>query len=178
MAWFVCSHYREFTPPILSRSAAMTTLILDDKYRLYLLRKLPERLPAILEIQAREVLKYLYLVSLAPRSGIRVLVTQELDEIWHYLILETKAYAQLCKALPSGRFLNHSSNDYPGDQEPEDPEAILHFELLLYANYVRLFGEFTDDTVHYWPGLTHVMQAANLASLASLNAYLVAIGRD
>jgi hypothetical protein len=153
----------------------MVTMTLDEKYWLYLLRKLPNRPPAILEIQANEVLKYLYLVSLAPRPGIPILVTAELDDIWHYLILETRAYAQLCKSLPSGQFLNHTSNSYPSDRPPEEPEALIQFELLLYANYVYIFGGFTNDTVKYWPGVVRLMQAADLTNLESLNAYLVAI---
>ncbi|MBJ7262439.1 MAG: hypothetical protein JHC61_01285 [Burkholderiaceae bacterium] len=153
----------------------MERIVLDEKYWIYLQRKFPDRPPAVLQSQTDEVLKYLYLVSLAPRAGLPLLVTGDLDDIWHHLIMETQAYARLCAALPSGKFLHHSSNDYPGEQTSESPEASIQWELLLYANYVHIFGPFTEQTVHHWPGTTRLMQAAKLSSLEGLNDYLVAI---
>lgn len=155
----------------------MKEIALDEKYRLYLLRKFPDRPDAILETQANEVLKYLYLVSMAPAPGLPLLLTTELDDIWHYMIIETKAYLNLCESLPSGAFIHHSSNDYPGEHVSIDPTIEIQRELLLYANYVHLFGGFKAETVDYWPGLVRVMQAVDLSDLESLNDYFVAIAQ-
>ena len=52
-----------------------------------------------LTLWAAELLKYLILVQFSPG---RILFGKDIDNLWHFWILQTREYAQLCKE-PAGR---------------------------------------------------------------------------
>ncbi|CAM5626979.1 hypothetical protein SRIMM317S_04927 [Streptomyces rimosus subsp. rimosus] len=84
--------------------------------------------PAYVERQVTECLRYLYLVSRHREqlSGLFLPVEQDIDEIWHYLILQTREYRQFCEErLPGRFFIEHRSIGYEDyQQEPGREQAI------------------------------------------------------
>src|SRR5437899_11585805 len=88
----------------------------------YVTKKLPDVSPSELRCRIAEFLKGLTLLHLSPGD---ILLSKEIDAIWHYWILETAAeYATLCQKLTGGEFIHHTSNDYPratNAQVEEDP---------------------------------------------------------
>ena len=81
----------------------------------YFTRKLPDL--EIDEVRRRiaECLKGLIVLHLI---GGNIPFSDDIDAIWHYWILQTAEYAELCRKLPGGEFLHHSSADYPRAGEP------------------------------------------------------------
>ena len=65
----------------------------------YFRKKLAEVADDDLLARIEEALKYLA-ISRYCRSAIPV--TREIDDIWHYWILQTQEYEQLCRVLPGG----------------------------------------------------------------------------
>jgi hypothetical protein len=114
----------------------------------YFRKKLAEVAEDELLARIEEALKYLA-ISQYCKSAIPV--TREIDDIWHYWILQTQEYEQLCRALPGGEFIHHSSNDY---LEYGDPEIGARWDMRadveMLAIYVANFGPFVASRVRYW----------------------------
>ncbi len=114
----------------------------------YFRKKLAEVADDDLLARIEEALKYLA-ISRYCRSAIPV--TREIDDIWHYWILQTQEYEQLCRVLPGGEFIHHSSNDY---LEYGDPEIGARWDMRadveMLAIYVANFGPFVASRVRYW----------------------------
>ena len=128
---------------------------------LYLKDKTGIASEAELKIRIEECLKFLSLIQLC-RGDIPV--SSEIDDIWHLLILETWEYQDLCQKLPGGRLIHHQSKvlrrhernhdgNYEGNDEGkvgnegDTPSRRLSWLVSYYAN----FGEFTPQTLAYWP---------------------------
>ncbi|MFD4631570.1 hypothetical protein ACFVYR_26085 [Streptomyces sp. NPDC058284] len=103
--------------------------------------------------QVRECLRYLYLVSRHPDrlGGLFLPVEQEIDEIWHYLILQTREYRELCEQrLPGGRFIHHRSVSY-GDYQQAPGRATAAEEALRWLPlYTAAFGPYDEDALPHW----------------------------
>jgi hypothetical protein len=114
----------------------------------YLRKKLHHLPPEELTVRVDEALKFLVI---SPDCTGPIPVTKEIDEIWHYWILETREYAQLCQAIHRGEFIHHTSNDYLayGD-EGEIPEEDLLLGVRMLAAYVENFGPFEPGRTQYW----------------------------
>lgn len=99
--------------------------------------------------QVRECLRYLYLVSRHPvlLGGLFLPVEQDIDEIWHYLILQTREYRRLCEQrLPGGHFIHHRSISYDAYQaDPGREEALRWIPL-----YTAAFGPFDEAALPHW----------------------------
>jgi hypothetical protein len=113
----------------------------------YFARKLAHL--SALEIRERveEALKFLSMTSWCNGA---IPVSREIDEIWHYWILQTAEYAVLCEAL-NGQFIHHSSNDYiehfdPGVRARDNTTEWVR----MLATYVRSFGPLEARRVRYW----------------------------
>ncbi|MFG2622838.1 hypothetical protein ACGFXC_35025 [Streptomyces sp. NPDC048507] len=109
------------------------------------------------EHQVRECLRYLYLVSLHPDrlGGLFLPVEQEIDEIWHFLILQTREYRDLCEErLPGRRFVHHRSiayGDYQdGGELPRGRERSAEEALRWIPLYTAAFGPFDRDALPHW----------------------------
>ncbi|MEU4352023.1 hypothetical protein [Streptomyces sp. NPDC023838] len=110
--------------------------------------------------QVRECLRYLYLVSQYPErlGGLFLPVEQEIDEIWHFLILQTREYRELCEGrLPGGYFIHHRSiayTDYtasPNERAEEKARVIAAEEALRWIPlYTASFGPFDEDALPHW----------------------------
>ncbi|MGW2543610.1 hypothetical protein ACWC5I_22730 [Kitasatospora sp. NPDC001574] len=109
--------------------------------------------PAEAERQVTECLRYLYLVSRYREelAGLFLPVEQDIDEIWHYLILQTREYRVLCEErLPGGFFINHRSIAYEAYQEDPGRERAAEEALRWIPLYCREFGPFDEGTPAHW----------------------------
>ncbi|OYP10611.1 hypothetical protein CFC35_40065 [Streptomyces sp. FBKL.4005] len=103
--------------------------------------------------RVRECLRYLYLVSRHPDrlGGLFLPVEQDIDEIWHYLILQTREYRDLCEnRLPGGHFIHHRSISYDAYQEAPGREAVAEEALRWIPLYTAAFGPFDADALPHW----------------------------
>ncbi|MFF1692181.1 hypothetical protein ACFVXC_00945 [Streptomyces sp. NPDC058257] len=132
------------------------------------------------EHQVRECLRYLYLVSRHPDrlGGLFLPVEQEIDEIWHFLILQTREYRELCEQrLPGGDFIHHRSiayTDYQdGDQGGDRADAgrrVAAEEALRWIPfYAAAFGPFDEDALPHWTIVRFLHQEMDM-SLAEISA--------
>ena len=79
----------------------------EDRLLEYLLKKSPALSRDEVILRVCEVLKYLYFGSLSDGP---IPFNDELDEIWHLLILQTRQYQELMEKLPHKTFIHHNSN--------------------------------------------------------------------
>lgn len=137
----------------------------------YFQLKMPELGRDVLTRRVCELLKFLILVRFSPG---RILFGKEVDEIWHFWILQTRQYAELCRKLPGKSFRHHSSTTYdqclaspPRQDVGEAVERIVSF----FISYYRNFGPLAEDRIECWPTLRQVMQEAGW-DLVGLNDFL------
>jgi hypothetical protein len=137
----------------------------------YFAAKFPNVKPDTLARRVCELLKYLMLVRFSPG---RILFGKDVDDIWHYWIMQTRQYAQLCEKLPGETFRHHSSVDYRETEDNAESgtvtdavQRILSFFISYYLN----FGPITDDRLECWPTLRRVAQEAGW-NLDALNDFL------
>ncbi|GAA0461942.1 hypothetical protein [Streptomyces olivaceiscleroticus] len=105
------------------------------------------------ERQALECLRYLYLISKYPEelSGLFLPVEQEIDEFWHYLILQTREYRHLCEdRLPGKFFIEHRSIPYEEYQREPGREQAAEEALRWIPLYCREFGPFDEGALPHW----------------------------
>ncbi|MFF2807420.1 hypothetical protein ACFVT2_09570 [Streptomyces sp. NPDC058000] len=123
--------------------------------------------------QVTECLRYLYLVSRYRDrlSGLFLPVEQDIDEIWHYLILQTREYRALCEQrLPGGYFIEHRSIGYEAYQQEPGREQALDEALRWIPLYCREFGPFDEDALPHWTivRFLHQRMGLSLAEIAAL----------
>ncbi|MET9800327.1 hypothetical protein [Streptomyces sp. NPDC006368] len=108
---------------------------------------------SVVRHQVRECLRYLYLLSRHPDrlGGLFLPVEQDIDEIWHYLILQTREYLDLCEhRLPGGHFIHHRSISYNAYQEAPGRETAVEEALRWIPLYTAAFGPFDADALPHW----------------------------
>ncbi|MEU6122534.1 hypothetical protein [Streptomyces sp. NPDC047123] len=125
--------------------------------------------------QVRECLRYLYLVSRHPDrlGGLFLPVEQDIDEIWHYLILQTREYRELCEQrLPGGHFIHHRSVSYDAYQQEPGRETAAEEALRWLPLYTAAFGPYDEDALPHWTVVRflHDQLDLSLAQIASLAA--------
>lgn len=124
--------------------------------------------------QVRECLRYLYLVSRHPDrlGGLFLPVEQDVDEIWHYLILQTREYRHLCEQrLPGGHFIHHRSISYDAYQADPGREAAAEEALRWIPLYTAAFGPFDEAALPHWTVVRflHEELELSLAQIADLD---------
>jgi hypothetical protein len=87
------------------------------------------------EAAEREYRRFLYLVKINPGTPLAPVV--DVDEFWHYHILDTKKYAADCHRV-FGYFLHHFP--YAGMRGEEDEEALNRVAARTRAMYEQEFG--------------------------------------
>jgi hypothetical protein len=100
-----------------------------------------------------ECLRYLYLLSAHPDKlkGQFLPVEQAIDEIWHYLILQTREYRVLCEdRLPGRFFIHHRSVTYAEHQQTTAREVLIEQALRWLPLYRDTFGPFDEQAAPYW----------------------------
>jgi hypothetical protein len=152
----------------------------------------------VLRIKVIEVLKYLIL---APQFPGNILFGQDMDDIWHLWIMQSRQYAKLCEDLPFERFRHHESNDHPDrDVTWDEAEALAsamiaekasgkrpshgaetgadRFQqnakrlLSFFATYIRTFGPLKAEAVPCWPPVERMMRGLGW-NLDQFNAFLL-----
>ncbi|MGW1974081.1 hypothetical protein [Streptomyces sp. NPDC001889] len=129
--------------------------------------------PQDMERQITECMRYLYLISRHRNelSGLFLPVEQHIDEIWHYLILQTREYRELCeKRLPGGFFIEHRSIGYAAYQQEPGRERSLEEALRWIPLYCREFGPFDEGALPHWTivRFLHERMSMSLADIAAL----------
>jgi hypothetical protein len=142
----------------------------------YFERKLAPLPKAEVEVRIEELLKYL---NLAAYSHGGIPFNEEIDDVWHLWIMQTKQYMQLCMALQGGKFIHHSSNDYEEytDKELKQRPIDLQRAVALLRAYVVNYGPFEADRVRYWTVADRVMKALGW-TVDRLNAWLVSAAAE
>ncbi|MGW1376812.1 hypothetical protein ACWD6P_21425 [Streptomyces sp. NPDC002446] len=123
--------------------------------------------------QVTECLRYLYLVSRYREQlgGLFLPVEQDIDEIWHYLILQTREYRALCEQrLPGRVFIEHRSIAYEDYQQEPGREQALEEALRWIPLYCREFGAFDEGALPHWTivRFLHEQMSLSLADIAAL----------
>jgi hypothetical protein len=124
----------------------------------YFFNKLPGLSHREVRARTAECLKAL---NLAHFSSGDILFSDDIDEIWHLWILQTREYEALCRKLPAREILHHSSVDYPPTQEAcsnQDIRRAANRCVTFFALYVRNFGSLSAERLRYWPALDSIMQ--------------------
>ena len=117
-----------------------------------------------------ELLKYLYLSSkYAVLSRTFIPVTQEVDNFWHELILQTRLYQQLCSRLPSQRMIHHESLEFDQYQSNVEKNKLVDEVLRWMVLYVRNFGGMKEERAKYWFFISKVIKTLDI-TLAKLNS--------
>ncbi|MCD9141345.1 hypothetical protein [Streptomyces albireticuli] len=109
--------------------------------------------PEYVERQVTECLRYLYLISRHREElgGLFLPVEQDIDEIWHYLILQTREYRELCEdRLPGGFFIHHRSIGYEDYQQEPGREQAIEEALRWIPLYCAAFGPFDEGVLPHW----------------------------
>ncbi|MBB5121750.1 hypothetical protein FHS36_005219 [Streptomyces eurocidicus] len=84
-------------------------------------------------------------------SGLFLPVEQDIDEIWHYLILQTREYRELCEErLPGGFFVHHRSIGYEDYQKEPGRERAIEEALRWIPLYCAAFGPFDEGALTHW----------------------------
>jgi hypothetical protein len=132
---------------------------LNPRMKYYFDRKLASLPAAEIDARIEELLKYL---NMAIFFEGYIPVSKEIDEAWHYWILETAEYESLCRKLQGRVFLHHSSADYVSYVDPDAVSGKLPIDLpigiAILGSYVLNYGPFQPDRVKYWPLAAQLME--------------------
>ena len=146
---------------------ALLKKYLPEAMERYFAAKLHELSRGELRVRIAECLK-----ALALKSTGNILFSNDIDTIWHYWILQTKEYAELCANLPGGGFQHHSSADYPDNQlSPAQADQEVDRIVAFFASYVQNFGPMEASRLQYWPALEGLRTALGW-DLPRTNAFL------
>jgi hypothetical protein len=122
----------------------------------YFRKKLSKLTEVELRIRIEETLKFLVISNHCDGA---IPVSRDIDEIWHYWILQTQEYEALCLSLPDGKFIHHTSNDYI---EYFDRDIGKHdnlpLDVKMLATYVANYGPFEKSRVKYWLLASHLVE--------------------
>jgi hypothetical protein len=143
---------------------------LSPQMRCYFEKKLPDVSAAEIGVRIEETLKFL---NTAAYCHGNIPVSQEIDDIWHYWILETKEYDKLCASLQGGTFIHHSSNVYAECRSDGStvPKNDLEQDVAMLGNYVLNYGPFERDRIKYWLLAAHLVDSCGM-SVDQLNEWL------
>lgn len=99
--------------------------------------------------------------------------TLEIDEVWHYWIMETAEYAKLCDKLHGRKFIHHSSSDYAEYFDQDAKKRNVDFEkgVGILSSYVLNYGPFAAERIRYWPLAERIIQDMQW-SVDELNEWL------
>lgn len=115
------------------------------------------------EAQIIECLKFLYLMSSQTYLIQGFLpVTQDIDDIWHYFIIQTREYELFCKRLPGGFFIHHKSIHFNVYAKTKSREAIVRDFIKWVKPYKNYFSDFSQTMVAYWIAPKYICKTLNI----------------
>lgn len=122
-----------------------------------------------------ECLRFLYLISAFPEalSGLFLPVEQSIDDVWHFLILQTREYRELCeKRLPGRFFIEHRSVPYAEYQKAPSREELAEQALRWIPLYCGTFGPFDEHGARHWTMVRFLREQMGLSldQIAALDA--------
>jgi hypothetical protein len=149
---------------------------LSPRMKFYFDRKLAPLPSQDVDVRIEEMLKYL---NMAIHCNGDIPVSKEIDDVWHYWILETAEYENLCQKLHGAAFLHHSSNDYAAYVDPDvkNRKIDLRFGVSILSSYVLNYGPFDPSRVQYWPLAARLMERVGW-ELSQLNNWLNSVGHS
>ena len=161
-------HYNKALMTITNRQ--LRRAFLSSEILNYFMRKLRGTPSGQIMVRIEECLKFLNIATFC-RGNIPV--TQEIDDIWHYWILETMDYKNLCQKLTGRSFIHHRSNDFqrPRDKRIQSSINPLEWEVAMLSAYVLNYGPFKPDRVKYWWLADHLVTQRGW-SVKKLNNWL------
>ncbi|MFK8258596.1 hypothetical protein ACFL9S_12505 [Erwinia sp. AnSW2-5] len=124
------------------------------------------------EQQVIECLRFLYLISAFPQrlGGLFLPVEQAIDEVWHFLILQTREYRILCEQkLPGRFFIEHRSMPYNQYGQEPGREQMAEEALRWLPLYRATFGGFDECSAPCWTMVRFLHGQMNM-SLEHINA--------
>lgn len=138
-------------------SKQLRETFLSPQMKFYFDQKLAPLPSEEVDVRVEEMLKYL---NMAVHCNGDIPVSKEIDEVWHYWILETAEYERLCRRLHGGAFLHHSSNDYAAyvDPDAKNHRIDLMLGVSILGSYVLNYGPFEPGRVNYWPLAARLME--------------------
>ncbi len=123
-----------------------------------------------LNLRMAEMVKFLILASMDEGSSTFIPCTNEIDDLWHACILETREYREMCDRLPGKRFVEHKHLPFEEFVEEMSTEEMLRSDLEWAASYVANFGPFSAEALPLWIFPQLLMKRMDW-SLPELNAY-------
>lgn len=118
-----------------------------------------------------ECLRFLYLVSAFPQQlgGLFIPVEQAIDDVWHYLILQTREYRAFCQQkLPGKFYIEHRSMPYGQYVQEPARERQVGEALRWLPLYRTIFGEFDEHSAPYWT-MVRFLREQMAMSLSQIN---------
>jgi len=101
-----------------------------------------------IEMRTLEFLKFIYIQSIKDAGFIPV--TDEIDQIWHEYILQTREYQYLCGDLPGDKFVHHQTITLAEYSKNQSRMDLIKAMLDWIPHYYFYFGAFTEQTGQYW----------------------------
>jgi len=98
-----------------------------------------------------EFLKFLVVQLKIP--DLKIMIGEQIDQVWHALVLETKIYSDVCGFVQPGAFLHHRSSFFEDNDFEETNESLQKHALEFALNYRNLFGEITKESIKSFPQL-------------------------
>ncbi len=123
-----------------------------------------------LDTRIEETLKFLNIATFCKGN---IPVTHEIDEVWHYWILETQEYVKLCELLQGQRFIHHMSHAFQecAGREIESSPNTLEDDIEVLGTYVLNYGPFEPNRVRYWVLAKHLTESGGM-TVDQLNEWL------
>lgn len=114
-----------------------------------------------------ECLKFLWICSSINKKAF-VPVSQDVDNVWHAFILQTRLYPGLCSILPGKDFIHHQSGSFHDYMNATSGQLMAEELVLWLTEYHRMFGDFSEKSARHWVIVNFLMQSEGL-SLADVN---------
>jgi len=113
-----------------------------------------------INIRIAEFLKFIYIQSMHDSGFIPV--TDEVDQIWHEYILQTREYQALCMDLPGEKFVHHQTITLADYSKRHNRVDLIQGMLNWIPDYYTHFGEFTEQSAQYWMIVDFLSKELNL----------------
>lgn len=143
--------------------------MVDKQLKEHVFLKFNEYNQSDLTMCFKELLKFLYLSSKYPQLSRNFIpVTQEVDNLWHAIILQTAYYQKLCSRLPGGKMIHHESMIFSHYKNSIPKKELIEEILRWISLYVKDFGAMREDRLKYWFFVKAIKQTLNM-SLDEMN---------